>query len=119
MLVVLITFLQAMTIAKQSNVYKSIVDHTYGIIFFGTPHRGGNNARAGDFFIRIVRRIGGRPRNSFMSALKKDSWLASTISSDFRQFLEVFQFQSYYETRPMKYFGIVRYFDNMLMAISG
>jgi hypothetical protein len=53
-----------------------------------------------------------------MSALKKDSSLANTITSDFRQFLEVFQFQSYYETRPMKYFGIVRHVGITFMVVS-
>ncbi|ETS83042.1 hypothetical protein PFICI_04918 [Pestalotiopsis fici W106-1] len=98
---------RALISAKQSDVYRSIADHTFGIVFFGTPHGGGKIAETGDLVARIVRRISGRPKNSFMSALRKDSSLANTIANDFRQFLEVFQFQSYYETRPLKYFGIV------------
>ncbi|KAI4601048.1 Serine active site containing protein 1 [Pestalotiopsis sp. 9143b] len=93
--------------AKHSDTYQNIVNNTYGIIFFGTPHRGGNNAKIGDAFAGVVRRLGRKPKNSFMSALKSDSWFANSITNDFRQFLEEFHFLSFYETRPLGMFGLV------------
>ncbi|KAI0177521.1 hypothetical protein BJ166DRAFT_25120 [Pestalotiopsis sp. NC0098] len=98
---------RALISAKHSSVYQSIVNSTYGIIFFGTPHKGGNNAKIGDVFAGIVRTLGGKPKNSFMSALKSDSWFANSITNDFRQFLEDFQFLSFYETRPLGLVGMV------------
>ncbi|ETS83166.1 hypothetical protein PFICI_05042 [Pestalotiopsis fici W106-1] len=110
---------RALINAKQAESYKSIVNSTYGIIFFGTPHQGGNNAKIGDVIAGSVRKLGRRPKNSFMSALKLDSWFAKSITDDFRQFLEDFQFLSFYETKPLGVLGMVVDPKAAVLGLSG
>jgi triacylglycerol esterase/lipase EstA (alpha/beta hydrolase family) len=63
--------------------YKNIHDATRGVIFFGTPHRGGHGATLGDHIVKICRVISGDVRNNIMEALRKDSMFASDINKDF------------------------------------
>jgi hypothetical protein len=57
--------------AKLNDKYNSIRNATYGIAFFGTPHRGGNHAKLGDIVARVWGGVVREPRNDFMEALKK------------------------------------------------
>jgi protein SERAC1 len=65
------------------NYYKSIHDATRGVIFFGTPHRGGHHATLGDRMAKICRVVTGDVRNNIVEALRKDSMFASDINKDF------------------------------------
>jgi triacylglycerol esterase/lipase EstA (alpha/beta hydrolase family) len=65
------------------NYYKSIHDGTRGVVFFGTPHRGGHGATLGDHMAKICRAVSGDVRNNIMEALRKDSMFASDINKDF------------------------------------
>ena len=69
--------------AKLNDSYKSIREATYGIAFFGTPHRGGNFVKLGDIAASIVRGVLQNPSNTFMEALKKDSLFSDTLVGDF------------------------------------
>ena len=93
--------------AKCDRTYETIWGSTFGIAFFGTPHRGGNHAELGDIASSIARSITGSPENTFMKALKARSWFLEHISDDFRQLLEDFQILSFYETRPVYPIGLV------------
>ncbi|KAI0881123.1 uncharacterized protein GGS22DRAFT_192610 [Annulohypoxylon maeteangense] len=98
---------RALVHSKADETYKMIWGSTYGIVFFGTPHKGGNHAGMGDMVAKIARSILGNPNNTFMSSLKKDSQFLDTITDDFRQLLEDFQILSFYETQPLGRLGIV------------
>lgn len=63
--------------------YKIIHDATRGVVFFGTPHRGGHLAKLGDRMAKICRVVTGNQRNNIMEALRKDSTFASDINKDF------------------------------------
>jgi triacylglycerol esterase/lipase EstA (alpha/beta hydrolase family) len=63
--------------------YKSIHDASRGVVFFGTPHRGGRGATLGDHMAKICRAVGGDVRNNIMEALRRDSMFASDINKDF------------------------------------
>ncbi|KAF7509591.1 hypothetical protein GJ744_007629 [Endocarpon pusillum] len=63
--------------------YQSIHDATRGVIFFGTPHRGGHHATLGDRMAKICRVVTGNVRNNIMEALREDSMFASDINKDF------------------------------------
>ena len=63
--------------------YKNIHDASRGVIFFGTPHRGGHGATLGDHVAKICRAVSGDVRNNVMEALRKDSMFASDINKDF------------------------------------
>lgn len=93
--------------AKSDPLYEDISRSTYGLVFFGTPHRGGNHAGLGDELARVVRALAGRPANTYMKALKADSIFSENLTDDFRQLLEQYRVLSFYETRPLGRFGIV------------
>lgn len=63
--------------------YESIHNATRGVVFFGTPHRGGNLATLGDLMARICRVVSGDVRNNIMEALRTDSMFAGDINKDF------------------------------------
>ena len=65
------------------NYYESIHNATRGVVFFGTPHRGGNLATLGDRMAKICRVVSGDVRNNIMEALRTDSMFAGDINKDF------------------------------------
>jgi hypothetical protein len=85
--------------ARNSDKYELINKATYGIVFFGTPHGGGNYARFGDVVARIAGAL--RPSNSFMHALKKSDFYAEQNRDDFLQRAKDFAFLTFFETIPM------------------
>ena len=87
--------------------YKDIRAATYGIVFFGTPHRGGRGAELGDVVARVIRALNRNPGNSFLEALKKDSSIIETLTQSFRHQSEHYQVLSFFETRPQKSLGVV------------
>lgn len=93
--------------AKLGEKYFSICAATYGIAFFGTPHRGSVFARFGDIIAKITRTILRNPGNTFMAALKQNELYASELFSNFQQLVESYQFLSFYETRSFKNLGLV------------
>lgn len=88
-------------------MYSSICTATFGIVFFGTPHQGSSLAGIGDVFAKVVRTVLRNPGNTFMSALKKDNLYASELLSSFQQLQENYRYLNFYETLPLKSFGIV------------
>ncbi|KAI1132377.1 hypothetical protein F5Y10DRAFT_231582, partial [Nemania abortiva] len=110
---------RALVHAKADSSYRQIWESTFGLVFFGTPHQGGNNAGFGDLMARIARCLSGNPGNTFMDALKGNSLFLSTIADDFRQLLEDFQIISFYETRPLGRFGIVVDRKSALLGLPG
>ncbi|KAH7394479.1 hypothetical protein BKA66DRAFT_567421 [Pyrenochaeta sp. MPI-SDFR-AT-0127] len=98
---------RALVHAKSDKSYDDIFRSTFGLVFFSTPHRGGNHAGAGDSIARLVRALAGNPENTYMKALKGESIFSEILADDFRQLLEQFRVLSFYETRPLGSFGIV------------
>lgn len=98
---------EALVQAKLGDKYTSIYTATYGIAFFGTPHRGSSLAGIGDVFAKITRAVLRNPSNSFMTALKKDGEYARELFSNFQQLAGSFSILSVYETRPLKGVGLV------------
>lgn len=77
------------------------------MVFFATPHRGGEFAKLGSIAAKIVKAIYRNPTNTFMEALEKDSLFGDNITHDFRNMLEDYYVLSFYETRKLEPFGIV------------
>lgn len=100
-------FIQALVQAKLGEKYFSICAATYGIAFFGTPHRGSPFARFGAIIAKITRTILRNPSNTFMTALKQNELYASELFSNFQQLVKSYQFLSFYETRSFKNLGLV------------
>ncbi|OTB11225.1 hypothetical protein K445DRAFT_26789 [Daldinia sp. EC12] len=104
--------------SNNDRTYKSIAESTFGIAFFGTPHRGGNNAGIGGVVANIARSLLGNPSNTFMSAVKESTFL-DLIEDDFRQLLERFQILTFYETKPMGRLGIVVDQNSAILGLPG
>ncbi|KAI9774757.1 MAG: hypothetical protein M1839_001624 [Geoglossum umbratile] len=98
---------RALVTAKAAERYSSIKNATYGIVFFGTPHQGGNLASLGNIAASIARLCLRNPPNSFMEALEKDSLFADELAQDFREQLEDYYVLSFYETLPFKKLGLI------------
>ncbi len=93
--------------AKLDPTYEPIRCATYGIAFFGTPHRGGEFVKLGDIAATIARGLLRNPKNTFLEALKADSLFADDLVQDFRQQLEDYYVLSIYETKRMGSLGVV------------
>ncbi|OJJ87138.1 uncharacterized protein ASPGLDRAFT_80025 [Aspergillus glaucus CBS 516.65] len=98
---------EALVQAKLGDVYSSIFKATFGVVFFGTPHRGSPLARIGDVFAKVARAVLNTPNNTFMNALKKDDLYATELSSNFQQIQEQYQYLNFYETLPLKSFNLI------------
>lgn len=97
---------RALVSAKLDGTYNSIYKATYGIAFFGTPHRGGRGASIGVIAAQIARNVLFNPKNTFMEALKKGSLLSDELARDFLKVCSGLHILSFYETVPMGSFGL-------------
>jgi hypothetical protein len=79
----------------------------YGIVFFGTPHRGGNHAQAGNVVARIARAILRSENNSLIEALRKDTFFSNIGRKDFQEGIEDFYYISFYEDKAIPGLGYV------------
>ncbi|KAF1849701.1 uncharacterized protein K460DRAFT_411532 [Cucurbitaria berberidis CBS 394.84] len=75
--------------------FKAIYSATKGVIFFGTPHRGGNYINIGLTAQKIVACSGLDASDKVLRDLKFDSSIAKMLSEEFTQFLD--------ERRPIVY----------------
>jgi hypothetical protein len=90
--------------------YKNIHDATRGVVFFGTPHRGGQGATLGDHIAKICRVVSGDVRNNIMETLRRDSMLASDINKDFARRARVLDLRvlNFIENLPIaRHIGLV------------
>ncbi|PYH97579.1 kinesin [Aspergillus ellipticus CBS 707.79] len=98
---------EALVQAKLSVSYGSICTSTFGITFFGTPHRGTHLARVGGVAAKLVRTILGSSSNTLLKALTKGNLYSRELSSNFDKLLENYQYLSFYETLSFKSIGII------------
>ncbi|KAF1953171.1 hypothetical protein CC80DRAFT_451183, partial [Byssothecium circinans] len=96
---------QAMVEAKQTD--NPIRSATHGIIFFGTPHKGGNKAGLGKVLNKIVNASILKPPSKLVEALEKESVFLEQLDMQFRNQLEDFSYVSFREQRPHPVVGIV------------
>jgi hypothetical protein len=76
---------------------------SYAIVFFGTPHNGGNGVYLGKFVSAVARRLpGARPKNSLLESLEKNSYLAADLREDFREHLMDYMVVNFYEDKNTK-----------------
>ena len=79
--------------------YGSIRTSTAGLVFFGTPHNGGNKAAAAKSVANIFSALSGQPRNSLLETLSTGSFINETLTEDFNPQLANFAALSYWERR--------------------
>lgn len=90
--------------------YESIHDATRGVVFFGTPHRGGHGATLGARMAKICRVVSGDVRNNIVEALRTDSMFAGDINKDFARRAKALELRvlNFIETLPiLRHVGLV------------
>ncbi|KAL4782389.1 hypothetical protein BJX76DRAFT_369205 [Aspergillus varians] len=98
---------EALVQAKLGHTYNSIRTATYGIAFFGTPHRGSHLAKLGEPLAKAVRAFLRTPSNTFINALKENDLYANELSANFGQLLEDYKYINFYETLPLRSLGLI------------
>jgi hypothetical protein len=94
---------QALLNAKDNEFFEPTRDSTYGLVFFGTPHRGGRGGAFGLLAARIAKFVSGdRADNDLLECLKSNSLFTQQATDRFSHQLEKYQVISFFETIPMK-----------------
>ena len=104
---------QAIVLGRLNTRYAPISNATYGLVFFGTPHRGGNNAALGEVIASAVRFFLRKPANDYLNILRHNSFLAEGLRKNFKQLQDNFHVLSFFETLPMGKAGMVSRFLSM------
>lgn len=95
---------QALFLARVESQYSTICEHTVGIIFFGTPHRGSDKAAYGKILANVASTVMHKPSSKLLSALQSNSDVLARLTSDFRHQLPQYQIVSFYERKPLGIF---------------
>lgn len=91
---------------KMVSIGTSLNNPSYGIVFFGTPHRGGNLVALGKLVSWTIRHATpGKAKNQLLDALEKDGFFADELREDFRQQLEDYHLISYFEEDNTRLMG--------------
>ncbi|KAL9484198.1 hypothetical protein ACSS6W_002987 [Trichoderma asperelloides] len=83
-----------------SPLYSMLWIFTYGIVFFGVPHKGSKHAAWGKMAARMVQLFTGRPNESFLSSVEEGSSYNVNLSERFGPLLDAFKYFSICETLP-------------------
>ncbi|KAI1365169.1 hypothetical protein F5Y08DRAFT_187701 [Xylaria arbuscula] len=73
---------------------------TYGVVFFGVPHKGSKHAAWGKMAARMVQILTGQPNESFLGSVEEGSNYNVQLSERFSPLLDAFKFFSICETLP-------------------
>lgn len=84
---------------------RKVFEHTIGILFYGTPHRGGNYANLGDALVHAVKVSGHSASTQIINNLKRESEVLELLREDFRRMLDEDRFvvHSFYETKGLSF----------------
>ena len=103
-----------MTLAKHNDVYVKIQKFTYAIVFFGTPHRGTDDASLGTIAARVAAgstwRLGQKitaAERSLTESLTTDRLFADKFIEVLNGCLTAYQIVELCETRPYLHLGVV------------
>ena len=93
---------QALVEAKLNPLYTCIKASTYGIVFFATPHSGGNRASVADSAAKLCSALTGQGKNSLLETLEKASLLNEISKDHFRPQIGDYEVLTFMETRMME-----------------
>lgn len=80
-------------------LYGAIPKATIGLMFFGTPHGGGNRAAAAERVCTIISVFTGEPRNSLLATLRDGSLYNEATTDDFNPQMANYDVVSFFEER--------------------
>ncbi|KAH7304608.1 hypothetical protein B0I35DRAFT_401104 [Stachybotrys elegans] len=98
---------EALVTATLDIEYKSIVEATCLLVFFATPHQGGNYASVGDIVAKIVRASTSKPRNDLLDALREKSDQATQRFEQARHLPEKCLVISFFEGESYGRMGLI------------
>ncbi|KAI1807579.1 TPR-like protein [Daldinia bambusicola] len=111
---------EALIEANQDETYRPILQATRLLVFFSTPHRGGNYANIGRFFARLVRfGSGNRHDNRLLDELRKNSHSANKRFAQSRHIYERCLVVNFFEVEPYLEFGIALNRDSATLGLPG
>ncbi|KAI6747682.1 hypothetical protein HG531_008224 [Fusarium graminearum] len=87
--------------------YKSMVEAACLLVFFATPHQGGNYANLGNIVAKIVRTGISKPKNDLLEALKANSDQAMQRFEQARHLPERCLVVNFYEGDPYGKIGLI------------
>ena len=97
---------KALLDAHENPKYTPIRNATFGLVFFGCPHRGAKGAELGNVAAKVARFISnGRASNDLLECLQHDSLFTRQMSNRFRHQLEDYQVVSFIEGKPVQLGG--------------
>ncbi|KAI1409381.1 Alpha/Beta hydrolase protein [Hypoxylon sp. FL1857] len=104
-----LVFKQAFNVAKENDKYTSIANHTKGVMFFGTPHRGSGLASWANILGNVLKAasLGTSTNVQLARDLEPESKLLERISESFISNCGKIQIVSCYETSKMKFLNCV------------
>ena len=82
-----------------SEKYGAIRQSTKGLIFFGTPHNGGNMATVATPVANIYSILTGQPRNDLLKTLEKDSLFNEELIDNFNPQKDDYDVVTFFEAR--------------------
>ena len=92
---------QTIAKAKDSQKYQELFHSVRAVVFFATPHRGGEGAAEARVAAGALRRLTGNVRSSIMEALLPDSFYSFDIHQAFLNSLDRIRICTFYETKPV------------------
>ncbi|EXA48836.1 hypothetical protein FOVG_05494 [Fusarium oxysporum f. sp. pisi HDV247] len=98
---------EALVAATLDVTYKSTVEAACLLVFFATPHQGGNYASLGDIVAKIVRMGMSKPRNDLLDALKTNSDQAMQRFEQARHLFERCLVVNFYEGDSYGKIGLI------------
>ena len=96
---------QALVWAHREPRYQNIRDHTLGIVFFGTPHRGSDKASYGKILANVATGVIHKPRSKLINALQSNSDTLMKLTSEFKFEAPNMEILTFYETKSMGIFS--------------
>lgn len=96
---------QALVWAHMEPRYQNIKDHTLGIVFFGTPHRGSGKATYGKTLANVATGVMHKPKSRLINALESNSDTLLRLTSEFKFQAPNVKIVTFYEMKPMKMFS--------------
>ena len=92
---------QALVEANLNPRYRCLKASTHGLVFFATPHRGGERAAVAESAANICSAFTGEPKNKLLESLQSRALITELSSDQFRHQLNDYEVLSLIERRKM------------------
>jgi hypothetical protein len=93
--------------------YRKVLNHTIGIIFFATPHRGADLA----MILGRIQKVTFSERK-FVGDLEMGSKTVNRINNLFAEHSDKFEFVSFWESKSTRFIGVFSLFTSLICEYS-